>query len=103
MSPIQLDRQFAILTDGPIDDENSYLLSVRPTLGWAELLARHRVVILAAAGSGKTTELEATVGQLNQGGKSAFFIRLNELAESTLERICRRGRVSLAAWKKDTT
>ena len=101
MSPIELDRQFAILPDGPIDD-NSYLLSMRPALGWTELLDRPRVVILGAAGSGKTTELESTVGRLTGEGKSAFFIRLNDLAEATLERICRKGTASLAAWKTDT-
>jgi hypothetical protein len=102
-NPIELDREFAILPAGPIDDENSYLLSVRPTLGWVDLLDRPRVVILGAAGSGKTTELENAARRLNAQGRTAFFIRLNELAESTLERICRRSGVSLSAWKRDTT
>jgi hypothetical protein len=102
-SPIELNRQFAILPAGPIDDENSYLLSSRPAVGWAELLDHPRVVILAAARSGKTTELECTAKRLNLEGKSAFFIRLNDLADSTLDNVCRRGEASLAAWMKDTT
>ena len=52
--------------------------------GWSELLQNKRVVILAKAGAGKTAELREAARKLRGEGKSAFFFRIEELAESDL-------------------
>jgi hypothetical protein len=58
-APVPLDRRFIPWTDKDTGDPEvmSYLLAAGDALRWEDLLAKHRVVILAEAGSGKSTEL----------------------------------------------
>lgn len=51
-------------------------------LNWDELLERQRVVLLAEALSGKTRELLFQTKRLRQHGKHAYFVRIEELADS---------------------
>ena len=59
MTVIPLERRFIAWTDEDGGDPEilSHLLASRDALYWEDLLAKHRVVILAEAGSGKSTEL----------------------------------------------
>jgi len=65
--------------------EDVPLEEIWPSLGrgerkcWATLLDEFRVVILADAGAGKTYELRATAAKLLDEGKSAFFMRLEDI------------------------
>ena len=52
-----------------------------PGVSWAELLEMPRVVILAEAGTGKTEELRLRAKTLQNEGKSAFFCRMESVAE----------------------
>ena len=52
-----------------------------PGVPWAELLEMPRVVILAEAGAGKTEELRLRAKILQNEGKSAFFCRMESIAE----------------------
>jgi hypothetical protein len=58
---IQLNRQFVPWGDeDPAEAETRFLMgSLNGGLDWSMLLEKHRVVILAEAGSGKSEELTA--------------------------------------------
>jgi hypothetical protein len=59
---------------------------------WPELLAMKRVVILAEAGTGKTHELRETTHRLRRQKKAAaFFCRIEELADRSLEEALEEG------------
>src|SRR5467141_1226231 len=60
MTIIHLDRRFIVWseTKGTDPELLSYFDATGHTLRWEELLEKHRVVVLAEAGSGKTAELE---------------------------------------------
>jgi hypothetical protein len=47
-------------------------------------LEKRRVVILAEAGSGKTTEFQLAESNLRKAGKAAFFVRIEDIADSDL-------------------
>lgn len=49
--------------------------------GWDVLLEQFRVVILADAGAGKTYELRSAAERLQQDGRPAFFIRIEDIDE----------------------
>ena len=51
-----------------------------PVVSWGELLARHRVVILAEAGAGKTEELTLRECALREEGKNAFLCQMEDIA-----------------------
>ncbi|HET6520026.1 MAG TPA: hypothetical protein VFG47_09440, partial [Geminicoccaceae bacterium] len=61
----------------------SYLLASREGLTWEDLLAKHRVVILAEAGSGKSTELAEQTRLSAAAGRYTFF--------TTVQSVGRRG------------
>lgn len=83
---INLNRQFSVL---PLEDNKDRLDSeevagattLLGSLDWNQLLELNRVVILAEAGAGKTVEIKEKARQLRHGGYSAFFMRLEFLAE----------------------
>jgi hypothetical protein len=50
-------------------------------LNWSDLLAGYRTVILSEAGAGKTEEIRHSAQTLRQEGKSAFFLRLEHVAD----------------------
>jgi len=69
-------------------------------LGWPELLAKRRVVILAEAGSGKTIELKEQARLKTAEGKFAFYATVQDVGRDGLEKALRasdRGRLS--AWR----
>jgi len=54
-------------------------------LNWEDLLDKSRVVILAEASSGKTSEFKGTTEKLRNNGKAAFFIPIEELVDEGFE------------------
>lgn len=53
-------------------------------LEWKSLLEMKRVVVLAEAASGKTTEFKIITAKLKKEGKSAFFVTIEDLADDGL-------------------
>ena len=85
-APVPLNRRFIPWTDKDSGDPevmSHYLLASREALTWEDLLSKHRVVILAEAGSGKTTELREQVRLSNSADRYTFF--------TTVQNVGRRG------------
>ena len=91
--PIELNRRFNLVENNDGSGKNAedaqreaienffsghYSL---PEVSWAGLLEMPRVVILAEAGTGKTEELRLRAKTLQNEGKSAFFCRMESVAE----------------------
>lgn len=79
---IQLNRTFSkISLDSEVSDDTE--LSGRrrqqEALHWSDLLSHHRVILLSEAGSGKTAEIRNVTRQLRSEGKTAFFLRIENV------------------------
>ncbi|QWA30544.1 hypothetical protein [Pseudomonas sp. RC3H12] len=79
---IHLDRTFSkIRMDGEITDDTD--LGGRHgrsgELRWPDLLSHQRVVLLSEAGSGKTAEIRNVTRRLRTEGKTAFFLRVENV------------------------
>ena len=85
MTVVPLDRRFIVWTDKETGDPEviSYLLASHEALTWEDLLAKHRVVVLAEAGSGKSTELTRQAGLGATAGLYTF--------SATVQNVGRRG------------
>ena len=69
-------------------------------LGWEELLSKRRVVILAEAGSGKSTEMKER-GRLLEAGGRAFHASLEDVGTDGLEGgLSATDRKRLAEWRE---
>lgn len=69
-------------------------------LGWPDLLAKRRVVILAEAGSGKTEELTEQARLQTAAGKFAFYATVQDVGRDGLEGALRAAdRARLNAWR----
>ena len=69
-------------------------------LGWAELLAKRRVVFLAEAGSGKTQELTEQARLQSAAGKFAFYATVQDVGRDSLDKALRTAdRPRLNAWR----
>ena len=87
---IQLDRKFIEFDERLQAWENTdflFALDLSSQIGksWSDILKNRCTVILAEAGSGKTTELRAQTERLRSEGQSAFFCRLEMLADESFE------------------
>ena len=88
---IDLERRFHELTDQEVDDPENiaawseYLRA--STTGWPELLMHDRIVLLAEAGAGKTTEMHQQAKCLVEKRKFAFFVPLEDLDRESLDDI----------------
>ena len=88
LAHISLRRLFA-----PVDKDKEIPLETPSAWGrkyygykdWFELLLLPRVVLLAEAGSGKTEEFQAQCRTLQEDGKPAFFVRVEELVDAGLD------------------
>lgn len=87
MKVVDLDRVFGPLPDDDPRGNRSSWREASPDVNarpWPELLEHRRVVLLAEAASGKTTEFRTRAEKLDAGGKAAFFLDLASLAEGGL-------------------
>jgi hypothetical protein len=73
-TPLDADSAIAIA------DQDYLGLGFSKDLGWPDLLARRRVVVLAEASGGKSREFQEQQAALASDGKYAFFITLEALA-----------------------
>lgn len=72
-------------------------------LGWPDLLAKRRVVILAEAGSGKTEELTEQACLQTAAGKFAFYATVQDVGRDGLESALRPAdRARLNAWRSSS-
>ncbi len=100
--PIALGRRF--IACGERDDperaeEIAQLLVEDSSLSWDELLRRRRVVVLAEAGSGKTTELEEQARRVQERGDVAFLSTVQNVGVKGLESALRSRAVELSVWR----
>lgn len=73
------------------------------TLGWFDLLAKRRAVILAEAGSGKTEELAEQARLQTAAGKFAFYATVQDVGSDGLDKAIRPAdRLRLDAWRKSS-
>lgn len=80
---VDLNRKFVTIPREYSFNEEEFDLpfafSLLESTGWDSLLQLPRAIILAKAGAGKTEELQAVTHRLRNGGKKAFFFRLEHL------------------------
>jgi len=80
---VELDRTYHQLRYNDSGaDEGSYspALSRDEVVDWRDLAELRRVVILASAGSGKTTEIRRIAHRLRDLDKNAFFLRIEHIS-----------------------
>ena len=103
---VDLKRRFHELTDEEQED-TELLVSLSayefgPTIGWPDLLEHARVIVLAEAGAGKTREMEEQAKHLEEEGRFAFFLPLDDLDREPMANIlCPLDRKRFEAWKAD--
>jgi hypothetical protein len=99
---IDLDRRFVSLAEAQ-DIDPEVWLAIRGAdgrLGWKQLLERKRVVILAEAGSGKSTELEQQFRAWKGAGHAAFHGKLQTVGRRGLmAAIGGKSRTAFEAWQ----
>lgn len=82
---VDLERRFVATSEGQeAGVDLDWLRFLESDTGWPQLLDFHRVVILAEAGSGKTTEMKAKAEQLRGNGRSAFYMTVRDLGDDGL-------------------
>ena len=80
---IELNRQFFEINENDVESmeiEERVEWGLTSANSWSDLLIEYRVVILSSAGTGKTCENLHQCEKLRRDGKSAFFLRLEDLA-----------------------
>lgn len=87
MNYIQLDRQFSLLPRNKTDEYFEYPSESIDSekFPWESLLLEYRIVILAEAGAGKTTEFIQQAKKLEIEGKFSFFIRIEDIDNDFIE------------------
>lgn len=101
---MELDRRFSEWTDKDSPSESFLLFAAdRNSLGWPDLLKRRRVVVLAEAGSGKSTEFKSQADKLAAMGSFSFRTTVRGVAERGFEAsLSAAQRAELARWKAST-
>jgi hypothetical protein len=98
---IELDRQFVECSDDEKSDPDlvARFSDSSHALEWADLLARRRVVLLAEAGSGKTTEMTTRARQQTEAGEYSFYATVEDVGRKGLMASMRAtDRASLTRW-----
>ncbi len=99
---VELNRRFVQCRDDERSDPDLVARFGRTagTLGWDDLLAKRRVVLLAEAGSGKTTEMTARVRALAADGRAVFYATVEDVGRRGVEAALKAAdRARLAAWR----
>ena len=101
IAPVPLNRRFIAWTDRDSEPEvTSYLLASDHTLTWEDLLAKHRVVILAEAGSGKSTELAEQERLSTAAARYTFAATVQDVGRRGLSRaLGRAASLKLEEWQ----
>jgi hypothetical protein len=103
MTIIPLQRRFLRWSDKDRGDPDllSLFYADSAALGWEQLLAKHRVVILAEPGSGKSEELKEQA-RLNAGaGRFAFYATVQGVGRKGMDSaLGKAGAAKLAAWRE---
>lgn len=101
---VDLDRQFSELPPEATDEAQILAIAQarRSLLGWSDLLERKLVTVLAPARAGKTFELEQMAPRLRAQNRTAFFLRLDVLADTDLKRSCVPHEEALEKWLTDS-
>ncbi len=100
---IELNRRFVQCQDDERSDPDlvAHFGRTTGTLGWEDLIKKRRVVVLAEAGSGKTTEMEARAIALAAAGQTSFHATVEDVGRRGLEAALRPvDRARLAAWRR---
>jgi hypothetical protein len=98
---IELNRRFVECHDDETSDPDLIARFGRgeATRGWNDLLKLRRVVFLAEAGAGKTTEMVARARQQLDAGHPSFYATLEDVGRASFESALRPAdRTRLAAW-----
>jgi hypothetical protein len=84
---IELNRRFVECDEDEKSDPDlvAHFGRTEATRGWDELLKLRRVVFLAEAGSGKTTEMIARARQQSEAGYPSFYTSLEDMGRGGLE------------------
>jgi hypothetical protein len=99
---IELNRRFVECKDDGSTDPNLVARFGRTdsTLSWADLLKRHRVVFLAEAGSGKSTEMIAQSRAVPANAGAAFYATVEDVGRLGVEGALKAAdRERMAAWR----
>lgn len=83
---VPLGRRFADVSDERFDNDLFRPIPDQNTIGWPELLTHRRVVLLAAAGAGKTWEMRHQAVRLTERGCFAFVAPMEAIAGAGLVR-----------------
>ena len=82
--PVPLVRRFSPVAASPSDSDEQQiqeLFGFRSPDTWKGLDSRYRSVVLAEAGAGKTFEMKARAEHVEQQGRPAFFIRIEDIED----------------------
>lgn len=105
MPTISLDRRFAEWGGDELYDLellDRWGLNDR-LLSWQQILARRRVVILAEAGSGKSTELREQARLRAAAGQFAFYASVEDVGQDGLDgALAASDRERLSRWRQST-
>ena len=102
MAIIPLARRFLVWTSKESADPDllTYFWGTSTALRWEDLLAKHRVVVLAEAGSGKSDELEEQARLAREAGKYAFHATVQSVGTKGFQgAITKEDAARLAEWK----
>ncbi|WP_321935383.1 hypothetical protein [Paraburkholderia sp. J8-2] len=101
METIELHRRFYVLDkDSATEPMLLWPGYADHLMTWADLQMRRRVVVLAEAGSGKTTELKRQAELLANAGRFAFYATLHDVASAGLSRaLDAASRARLEQWQ----
>jgi hypothetical protein len=101
LTPIALSRQFIEWHEGEYSDPDFALRFIRSGLmSWETASARHRVVVLAEAGSGKTTEMREQTRIRREAGQFAVYATVEDVGREGLDSaLGTRDQARLASWR----
>ena len=105
MKYILVERHFNALSKQELADSDALARAAdrehySAAVNWSSVIKAPRIVILAEAGSGKTEEMRQQVKVLNEQGKPAFFLPLEDVAEEYVEDLLRGEALqSFEGWK----
>jgi len=82
--PVPLTRYFSLVPKTESDSDEQELFAIwrdQKRTGWNELEEMFRCIILAEAGAGKSYEMAAHARYVEERGRAAFYIRIEDIEE----------------------